>query len=230
LISNEETQPEIELSEARTSPLVLLKNTVVFPRARVTINIGREKSIHAVKEAQGKDRRFIAASQRQADVENPGPSDAYDTATLVEIKNFEPQSDHTIQIVIEGIQRVKVMEWVEQEPYVRATYQLLREPVVSSTQGEAMVRLTRGLFDRFAQLSRRFGPDDTATVQETHGAGRLADVLALLIVTDHAKQQELLETVDPLARLEQICVLLGNEIEILELENKIRQRVRQQVD
>ncbi len=229
-VGSEETQQALEQTDARSSPLVLLKNTVVFPRARVTINIGREKSIHAVKEAQGTDRRFIAASQRQADVENPGPDDAYEMATLVEIKSFELQSDHTIQIVIEGVQRVKVLQWVEQEPYVRATYELLREPVASHTQAEALVRHARGLFERFAQLSRRFGADDTATVQETQGAGRLADVLALLVVSDHAKQQELLETVDPLARLEKICVLLGNEIEILELENKIRQRVRQQVD
>src|SRR6476646_9223369 len=82
-VSSEEAQQAPEQQETRSSPLVLLKNTVVFPRARVTINIGREKSVHAVKEAQGTDRRFIAASQRQADVENPGPDDAYEVATLV---------------------------------------------------------------------------------------------------------------------------------------------------
>jgi ATP-dependent Lon protease len=214
----------------RSGPLVLLKNTVVFPRARVTINIGREKSVHAVKEAHGGDRRFIAASQRQPDIEDPRQDDAYDIATLVEIKHYELQSDHTIQIVIEGEQRVKVLEWLEHEPYVRVSYELVSEPDTEAAPAEALTRHARGLFDRFAHLSRRFSNEDTATVADTVGASDLADVLALLVLSDHAKQQELLETLDPLARLEKLCVVLGNEIEILELENKIRQRVRQQVD
>jgi len=229
-VSSEETQQTPEPPELRSSPLVLLKNTVVFPRARVTINIGREKSVQAVKEAQGTDRRFIAASQRQPDVEDPGPEDAYEVATLVEIKHYEVQSDHTIQIVIEGVQRVRVAEWAEREPSIRVSYELLREPVAEPSQAEALARVAHDRFDRFAHLSRRFSAEDTAMVTETQGAGRLADVLALLVVSDHAKQQELLETLDPAARLEKICVVLGNEIEILELENKIRQRVRQQVD
>ncbi len=217
--------------ESPTVPLVLLKNTVIFPHTRMTINIGRERSVAAVKDAQTADRQFIAGTQRQAEVETPGPDDAFNVATLVAIRQYDPQSEGTIQIVVEGLQRVRITEWVAQEPYPRVAYELLEEAEVEPTQGEALVRHTHQLFERYTQLSRNLANEDTTTVTETHNPGTLADVLASLVVTnEYLQRQELLETMDPLARLEKLCVQLGNEIEILELENKIRQRVRQQVD
>jgi ATP-dependent Lon protease len=226
-LSNEHAQ---ETSGTTQYPLVLLKSTVVFPKTRMTINIGREKSIHAVKAAQAADRRFIAASQRQSETENPGPEDAYEVATLVEIRQYELQGDGTIQIVIEGQSRVRVLEWVEREPYPTVTFEEISEPVPSGAQPEALTRHAHSLFERFTHLSRRFSAEDVAGIVDVHAPGHLADALASLVVSDHTQQQELLETPDPLARLEKLCVTLGNEIEILELENKIRQRVRQQVD
>ncbi|HEX6123306.1 MAG TPA: LON peptidase substrate-binding domain-containing protein, partial [Ktedonobacterales bacterium] len=226
-MSNEHVQ---ETSGTARYPLVLLKSTVVFPKTRMTINIGREKSIHAVKAAQAADRRFIAASQRQSETENPGPEDAYEIATLVEIRQYELQGDGTIQIVIEGQSRVRVDEWVEREPFPLVTFREIEEPMSSGAQAEALTRHAHSLFERFTHLSRRFSSEDVAGIVEVHQPGHLADALASLVVGDHAQQQELLETFDPLARLEKLCVTLGNEIEILELENKIRQRVRQQVD
>jgi ATP-dependent Lon protease len=223
-------EPVQETTGTQTYPLVLLKSTVVFPKTRMTINIGREKSILAVKAAQAADRRFIAASQRQADTENPAPEDAFDVATLVEIRQYELQSDGTIQIVIEGLNRVRILNWVEREPFPVVAFEEIVEPSGAGTQGEALVRHAHSLFDRFTHLSRRFSAEDVAGIVDVHAPGHLADALASLVVGDHAQQQELLETEDPLARLEKLCVTLGNEIEILELENKIRQRVRQQVD
>src|SRR6185437_7539161 len=94
----------------------------------------------------------------------------------------------------------------------------------------ALVRQAQSLFDRFAQLSRRFSPEEIENVRELSEVGAVADGLASHAITEYQQQQELLEMLNPLERLEKICVSLGNEIEILELENKIRQRVRQQVD
>ena len=216
--------------DAPVSPLVLLKSTVIFPGTRMTINIGREKSILAVKDAHAADDTFIAASQRQSDIEDPAPEDAFDIATLVEIKQYEIQSDNTIQIVVEGVRRVRLLGWVESEPFPRVRYEQFAEPVVTGVQAEALVRHAHSLFERFTHLSRRFSAEDVAGVLEIQTAAALADMAASLVVADHTQQQELLETLDPLARLEKLCVTLGNEIEILELENKIRQRVRQQVD
>ena len=218
-------------AEAQPIPLVLLKDTVVFPRIRMNISIGRERSLAAVKDARAGSNRFIAGTQRQSDVENPGPEEAYTIATLVEIQSYEPNNENnSIQIAIEGVRRVRVLNWVQRDPYPTVTWETLTEEEVSETQAKALVRQAHSLFDRFAQLSRRFGQEEVDSIREMHDISHLADALSAQVVTEYQQQQELLETLNPLERLEKICVALGNEIEILELENKIRQRVRQQVD
>jgi ATP-dependent Lon protease len=228
-VAVDESQP-VDSPDARGYPLVPLKSTVIFPGAKVTLNIGREKSVLAIKAASGANQRFIASAQIEANVDQPGPDDVFRLGTLVEIKQQEPQSDNTVQVNVHGIARVRILEWDANEPFLHVRVQELEEPVATGAQATALVRHAHGLFDRFAQLSRRFNADDIAAVGHLQTAGPLADALAGHIITDYAQQQEVLETLDPLARLEKICVTLGNEIEIHELENKIRQRVRQQVD
>src|SRR5262249_24327678 len=108
-----EAAAELAADEAKpgallTYPFVPLKKTVIFPGARVTLNIGREKSIKAIGEAQKADQRFIASAQRQADMDAPGPGDVFNIGSLVEIKQHEVQSDNTVQVVVEGITRVHI--------------------------------------------------------------------------------------------------------------------------
>jgi ATP-dependent Lon protease len=242
----QQTQPAIEQAAAeqavaeqaveeprniRSYPLVPLKNTVVFPRTRVTLTIGREKSIRAVEEALTGDRQFIAATQCKAELDDPQPDDIFPTATLVDIISYQRQTqENTIQLVVEGARRVKIVEYEEQEPFLKAAVTKPIEPSPSGPQTEALVRHAISLFEKFAQLNRRFSNEDISSVINLKSPARLADVLAAHVVNEHTTQMDLLETIDPLDRLEKICVVLGNEIEVLELEAKIRQRVRQQVD
>ncbi|MGZ3666103.1 MAG: endopeptidase La [Ktedonobacterales bacterium] len=214
----------------REYPLVPLKNTVIFPGARVTLNIGREKSIQAVTEARNANKRFVATAQREADRDQPGPDDVYAVGTLVEITQFETQSDNTVQVIVVGVARARLLDWTARDPYLRVAVEELYETAEEGPQAMALVRHAHSLFERFTHLSRRFSADDIASVTPVQSAGPLADTLASHVLADYAQQQDLLETLEPLNRLEKICVTLGNEIEILELENKIRQRVRQQVD
>ena len=226
------TEPAVEEPRnTRSYPLVPLKNTVVFPRTRVTLTIGREKSIRAVEEALTGDRQFIAATQCKAELDDPQPDDIFSTATLVDIISYQRQTqENTIQLVVEGARRVKIVEYEEQEPFLKAAVTKPVEPVPSGPQTEALVRHAISLFEKFAQLNRRFSNEDIASVINLKSPARLADVLAAHVVNEHTTQMDLLETIDPMDRLEKICVVLGNEIEVLELEAKIRQRVRQQVD
>ena len=228
---NDAPAPEQEGADtAQSRPLVPLKDTVIFPGARVTLNIGRPKSIEAVEYVYRHEKRFVASAQRLSETESPGPGDVFEVGTLVEMKSHEVQNDNTVQVVVEGVARIHIDDWVHQEPFLRVAYTETPESEPEDHQAEAMVRHAHHLFERFTHLSRRFNADDVASVSQIHRVGPLADSLAVHIVTEYAQQQELLETLDPMARLEKVCVSLGNEIEILELENKIRQRVRQQVD
>src|SRR5579883_1718409 len=157
-----------------------------------------------------------------------------DIATLATIKRFEEQADECVEVLIEGVRRVRVEDWHKESPYPRiAVSQVTDEAPAetdASTMTRALVRHAHALFDQLAQLSRRYAPGDTAVIKTTQPPGRLADLLAAQLAPEAPQQWELLLTLDPLARLESVCVTMGNEIETLELENKIRQKVRQQVE
>src|SRR5215467_5146674 len=116
-----EEQPAEEPRNTRSYPLVPLKNTVVFPRTRVTLTIGREKSIRAVEEALTGDRQFVAATQCKAELDDPQPDDIFSTATLVDIISYQRQTqENTIQLVVEGARRVKIVDYEEQDLFLKA--------------------------------------------------------------------------------------------------------------
>jgi len=155
-------------------------------------------------------------------------------ATLATIKRFEEQTDDCVEVTIEGVRRVGVEDWYKDSPYPRiATSQVAEETNANGdapTMAKALVRHAHALFEQLAQLSRRYAAEDIAAIKANQTPGRLADLLAAQLAPEAPQQWELLSTLDPLARLESVCVIMGNEIETLELENKIRQKVRQQVE
>jgi len=212
-------------------PLVALKNMVVFPRTRMTLAVARDKSMRAVEEAMMQpEHLLIAASQRNPEIDDPQPKDIYTTGTLVEITTLHRQQDRGFQILLSGLRRVELEEYHELEPFLRVSVTTPQEIQAHGAQADALVRHATNLFERYAQLNRRFSVEDINSIVAIKTAARLSDMLAAHLVTDPQQQQELLETMDSLARLEKICVIMGNEIEILELESTIRSRVRSQVD
>ena len=225
-----ETYQEAQEADAGY-PLVALKNMVVFPRTRMTLAIAREKSLRAVEEAMLQSNHWlVVASQRDPDVDDPRAQDIYEVGTLVEIMSTHPQQDGSIQVLFNGLHRVQLEGFLENEPFLRVSINIPEETGQDGAQVDAMVRHATSLFERYAQLNRRFSAEDISSIVALKTAVRLSDMLAAHLVTDALQQQDLLETLDPLARLEKICVIMGNEIEILELEATIRSRVRSQVD
>src|SRR6266480_2542122 len=227
----EQERQKVSLDTEEVYPLVALKNMVVFPRTRMTLAIAREKSVRAVEEAMMRpDRALITASQRDPDIDDPQPKDIFDTGALVEITTMHRQQDGSLQVLLSGLHRVKIEDFFDLEPFMRVTIDIPPEPQARGAQADALVRHATNLFERYAQLNRRFSVEDMNSIVAIKTAARLSDMLAAHLVTDSQQQQDLLETFDPLERLEKICVIMGNEIEILELESTIRSRVRSQVD
>lgn len=225
-----ETYQETQEADAGY-PLVALKSMVVFPRTRMTLAIAREKSTRAVEAAMAQSHHWlVVASQRDSDIDDPEPNDIYPIGTLVEITTLHNQADGSLQVLFTGLHRVRLTEYLEQKPYLRVGVDVPEEIAEEGSQIDAMVRHATSLFERYAQLNRRFSVEDITSIVALKTAARLSDMLAAHLVTDAIQQQDLLETLDPLARLEKICVIMGNEIEILELEATIRSRVRSQVD
>src|SRR5436305_6511311 len=228
---SEQERHDIVQEPEEIYPLVALKNTVAFPHNRLALPIAREKSVRAIEEAMMRpDHTLIAATQRNAEIDDPQAQDIYAIGALVEVTTMHRQQDGSLQVLVRGISRVEITEYLDMEPFMRVHVNLSEEEQVKGTQADALVRHATNLFERYAQLSRRFSVEDINSIVALKSASRLSDMLAAHLVTDSEQQQDLLETTDPLARLEKICVIMGNEIEILELEATIRNRVRSQVD
>lgn len=212
-------------------PLVALKNVVVFPHNSHALVIGREKMVRAIEEAMMQpDRTLIAVAQRSTEIADPQGQDIFSIGTLIEVTSIQRQQDGTIQVLVRGIQRVKITELLEDEPFLRAQGRTQQENQHKGPQADALVRYATNLFERYAQLNRRFSVEDINSIIALKTLPRLSDTLGAHVITDMQQQQDLLETFDPMERLDKICVILGNEIEILELEGTIRSRVRSQVD
>ncbi|MBA2285037.1 MAG: endopeptidase La [Ktedonobacteraceae bacterium] len=228
---DEQERQETQQETPEVYPLVALKSMVVFPRTRMTLAIAREKSIRAVEEAMMRpDRYLITASQRDPDIDDPQPKDIYPGGALVEITTMHRQQDGSIQVLLSGLRRVQIETYLDLEPFIRVSVEVPQEPQTRGPQADALVRHATNLFEHYAQLNRRFTVEDINSIVALKTPARLSDMLAAHLVTDVTQQQDLLETLDPLDRLEKICVIMGNEIEILELESTIRSRVRSQVD
>ena len=213
----------------REYALVPLKNTVIFPRMRANLTLVRPRAMQAASEAWNHTRTLVVAKQHNADSDDPQSGDINTVATIVQILSFE-QEDGAVQVQVEGQRRARIEEWVATDPYLRVMTARITEPTGTSPSAQALVRHAHEIFDRYIQLNRRFSPQEVEAITLLRSASRLADVLAAHLVTDPDKQQELLDTIDPEQRLEKICVMLGNAIEVLDLDQRIRQRVREQVD
>jgi len=214
-----------------TYPLVALKNIVVFPHNRHALTIAREKTVRAIEEAMMRpDHLLIATMQRSPEIDDPQPKDIYSAGALAEVTSMHRQPNGSIQVLLRGIHRVQIEEYLDEEPFPRVKVQVMQEPQVKGPQVDALVRHAISLFERYAQLNRSFSVEDIDTIVALKTSSSLSDTLSAHLVTDIHKQHDLLETLDPMERLEKICVLIGNEIEILELETTIRSRVRSQVD
>src|SRR5205085_7669921 len=146
-------------------PLVALKSMVVFPRTRMTLAIAREKSVRAIEESMMRpDRALVTAAQRNPDIEDPEPKDIYSFGALVEITTMHRQQDGSLQVLLSGIRRIQIEEYVEQEPFLRVIVDAPQEPQARGHQADALVRHATNLFERYAQLNRRFSVEDINSI------------------------------------------------------------------
>ena len=212
-------------------PLIALKNVVVFPHNSHALVIGREKMVRATEEAMMQpEHTMVVVMQYSTEIADPQVQDLFQVGTLIEVSSIKRQQDGTVQALVRGIQRVKIVELLDDEPFLHARVSTQQEPHHKGPQADALIRYATNLFERYAQLNRRFSVEDINSIIVLKTLPRLSDTLGAHVITDVQQQQDLLETFDPMERLNKICVILGNEIEILELEGTIRSRVHSQVD
>lgn len=224
-------EQEANLSQDRRElPLLPLRGMIVFPFMVIPLDVGREKSVSALEEAMIHDRMIVLASQHQAKVHEPSPEDIYRVGTLAEVKQLLKLPDGTIRVLVEGLSRVKIVEFIQSDPHLRVAVASVEESTEKNSEIEALMRSTLYQFEQYIKLSKKVPPEVLSSVNSIDDAGRLADVIASHLNLKVEEKQIVLEAIHPRQRLESLCSLLMKEMEIMDMERKIHVRVRKQME
>lgn len=211
-------------------PLLPLKNVVLFPHMIVPLYVGRERSIAALEDAMAHGKQIFLCTQRRADCEEPQEADLYRVGVLARVAQMLKLPDATIKVLIEGSTRAVIERFTPTEACLKVEIAVLEEDLNPSSELEALMRGVVTLFDRYVELDKKVPPEVNLTVRGVEDAGRVADIVAANLGVGVTDKQDLLETFQMSTRLEKLSNVLQREIEILDMDRSIRQRVRQQID
>jgi len=222
--------PESSIPEDGRLPLLPLKNVVIFPRNVVTLLIARNRSIHAIEEALSGNQELVVTAHRDAIIDDPEPEDMYDIGTRVSILSAERQQGGNFQVVLEGINRVRLTSFDHSRPFYTVIPIDLAEPEFDPHEARIMIEHVQELAQRYAEAKDTLSSEVLEMIQQATHPGHLADMLATQIIEDVPRRQRLLETTDAIVRLERIGARLTDQLDVVELERKIRDRVRDNMD
>ncbi|HEY1016949.1 MAG TPA: endopeptidase La [Herpetosiphonaceae bacterium] len=211
-------------------PIVPLINTVLFPHMVTPLFVSRERSLAAVEEALADRRTVVAVAQRDPDIEDVGTDDLYEIGVEAVIGRVLKLPDGTTSILVQGQRRVRILEWTRIEPGLRARVEPVEADEERTLAVEAMMRAVLSLYEKVVKLSRTMPDDAYVAAMNVDEPGWLADLIASTMPLDMAKRQELLELIDPEERLRRLSILLSQELDVLELENRIQNQVQKEVD
>ncbi|MBW2421459.1 MAG: LON peptidase substrate-binding domain-containing protein, partial [Deltaproteobacteria bacterium] len=214
----------------RVVPLLPLRDIVVFPHMVVPLFVGRPKSIQALEDAVEGGRELMLSAQRQAGQEDPGEGDIYRVGTLGTIIQLLRLPDGTVKVLVEGKVRARIKSFERSEPYLAVAVEELDDPAESKTEAEALVRTIHGTFENYVKLNKKVPPELSGTVASITEPGKLADTIVAHLNLKLQERQKLLEITSPIDRLEEVYSRTQAEIEVLEVEKKIRSRVKKQME
>lgn len=211
-------------------PLLPLRDTVVFPGMMRSLAVGRDRSIKAVEAAMATDNRVVVVAQRDPEVQDPEMEDLHTVGVEMVVGRILRMPDGTTNVLGQGRRRVQIAGLSQTKPYIRASIQPVPESQHVSLGTEALMRAVLSLFEKVVHLSRTLPDDAYVAAMNIAQPGPLADLIGSLLDLEMPEHQELLEIVEPSERLQRLSILLANELDVLELEYTIHDKVQQEVD
>jgi len=228
--NNESDPSETGSMELNTLPLLPLRDIVVFPYMVIPLFVGRDKSIAALQEAMAGDKEIFLAAQRSAKTNDPGEDDIYEVGTISLVMQMLRLPDGTVKVLAEGKRRGRVRRYIENEDF----FQVEVEPEASVDQEvegqEALIRSIKSTFETYVKLEKRVPPEMLLTISNIEAPSKLADVLAAQLNLKVSDKQHLLESPTTQDRLEALLKHIQSEIEILQVQKRIRSRVKKQME
>lgn len=217
-------------SEERILPLLPLRGLIVYPNMVLHLDVGREKSVKALEQAMVDDNLILLASQLEVHIEDPKPDDIYKMGTIARVRQMLKLPNGTIRVLVEGLHRAKILEFVQEDDFFQVRIEQITIEEKTDLHIEALMRSVLDHFEQYLRLSKKVSPETYSAVSDIDEPGRLADVITSHLPLKIADKQRILETIDIKERLETLLKIMNNEREVLELERKISQRVKKQME
>ncbi len=217
-------------SKFETLPVLPLRDIVVFPHMVVPLFVGREKSIKALEEVMREDKRILLVAQRNAGDDEPTASTIYDVGTLAQVLQLLKLPDGTVKVLVEGTERAKVERFIIKPDFYEAEISLMPSIVQTGPDAEALARTAAQQFDSYVKLNKKVPQEILATIGQITDQSKLADTIAAHLAVQIKDKQGLLEIASVEERFEKCFALMEGEISVLQVEKRIRGRVKRQME
>ncbi len=211
-------------------PVLPLRDIVVFPHMIVPLFVGREKSIRALEEVMKADKFILLATQKNAAEDDPKPEAVYSAGVLASVLQLLKLPDGTVKVLVEGMARAKVKDYVRTEEYYEAEAEVTPEETPDPVEAEALARSVASEFDGYVKLNKKVSPDVVSAVAQIDDPSKLADTVASHLSVKITDRQAVLEMTSVTKRLEKCLALMESEISVLQVEKRIRTRVKRQME
>lgn len=217
--------------ENKKLPLIPIRGIGIFPNMVIHFDIGREKSVNALEEAMLEDSDIFLTVQKEPDIDSPKEDDFYEIGVICKIKQMIKMPGDNIRVLVEGLNRAKILEITQEEPYFEVSVDEyaynFNQPLEEKL--DAMIRLSLEEFEEYASIYSKIAPDAVSSLKGIKDPDKLADVIASYVYLKSEQKQELLEIFDPYERLNSLNNYVAKEIKVLQIEDEISEQVRKQV-
>lgn len=211
-------------------PVLPLRDVVVYPHMVIPLFVGREKSIRCLEEAMALDKQILLIAQKDAAKDEPEAGDVYQVGTVATILQLLKLPDGTVKVLVEGTQRAKLLAFIKTDDYFTGEAQYLDTELLDDSQQEALIRSAVSQFEGYVKLNKKIPPEVLTSLAGIDDAPRLADTMAAHMPLKLADKQQVLEIIDVAERLEFLMAMMESEIDLLQVEKKIRGRVKKQME
>jgi ATP-dependent Lon protease len=223
-------RPQLQPGETRAYPVLPLRDIVVFPHMIVPLFVGREKSIKALEEVMRSDTYILLATQKNASDDDPATDSIFDVGTLASVLQLLKLPDGTVKVLVEGAERAKVLKYTDRSDYYEADATVLADDQGDRVEAEAMARSVVTEFENYVKLNKKVSPEVVGVIQQIEDYAKLADTVASHLAVKIPDKQDILETPTVTQRLEKVLGLMESEISVLQVEKRIRTRVKRQME
>ncbi|MGB3718786.1 MAG: endopeptidase La [Hyphomicrobiaceae bacterium] len=213
-----------------TYPVLPLRDIVVFPYMIVPLFVGREKSINALEEVMRSDKHILLAAQKNAGDDDPATDAIYSMGTLASVLQLLKLPDGTVKVLVEGTARARIVGYTDNPDFFEAEVERVTEEIGNTEEIEALARSAVSQFESYVKLNKKISPEVLGTVSQIEDYSKLADTIASHLAIKIADKQKILETTVISDRLEQVYTLMESEIAVLQVEKRIRSRVKRQME